>query len=68
MLIQENDHVLLCSADKKKTWLLKVEPEKEFHTPQGVIDLGQAIGLEYGSRIQSHSNAEFFLLDPSHKP
>jgi len=64
MLIQENDHVLLCSADKRKTWLLKIEKGKQFHTHRGVVDLEQAIGCEYGARIQSHAGAEFFLFDP----
>jgi tRNA (adenine57-N1/adenine58-N1)-methyltransferase len=64
MLIQENDHVLLCSADKRKTWLLKIEKGKQFHTHRGVVDLEQAIGREYGARLQSHAGAEFYLLDP----
>ena len=63
-VIQENDHVLLCLEDKRKTWLVKVEKGKEFHTHRGIIDLEQAIGREYGSRIQSQTGTEFLLLDP----
>ena len=63
-IIQENDHILFCLEDKPKTWLVKVEKGKEFHTHRGVIDLEQAIGREYGSRIRSRAGTEFLLLDP----
>lgn len=62
--IRENDHVLLYFEDKRKSWLVKIEQGKEFHTHRGIIDLEQAIGREYGSRIQSRVGTEFLILDP----
>ncbi|MFQ6123077.1 MAG: tRNA (adenine-N1)-methyltransferase [Candidatus Heimdallarchaeota archaeon] len=63
-IIRENDHVLLCLEDKRKSWLVKIEKGKEFHTHRGIIDLEQAIGCDYGSRIQSRVGTEFLVLDP----
>lgn len=63
-VIHENDYVLLSLEVKRKNWLVKIEKGKEFHTHQGFVDLEQAIGREYGSRIQSHAGTEFLLLDP----
>ncbi|MBD3191746.1 MAG: methyltransferase domain-containing protein [Candidatus Heimdallarchaeota archaeon] len=61
--IQEGDFVLL-SASQKKKWMIKIEPEKQFHTHRGTIDLESLIGLEFGSQIKSSKGANFFLWKP----
>lgn len=51
--------------DKKRTYLVRVEMEKSFHTHKGYIQLGDLIGKEYGTRIASSMGVEFFALKPN---
>jgi tRNA A58 N-methylase Trm61 len=44
-LIAEGSDVYLY-LDRKRTYLVKVEPEKSFHTHKGYIQLGDLIGKE----------------------
>ncbi|MBC7130791.1 tRNA (adenine-N1)-methyltransferase [Candidatus Bathyarchaeota archaeon] len=62
-LIREGDYVLLY-LDAKRTYLVKVESGKVFHTHKGFIDLSVLVGLEYGSRVLSSLGAEFAVLKP----
>jgi tRNA (adenine57-N1/adenine58-N1)-methyltransferase len=63
MKIQEGDYVLI-SASKKKKWMVKVEKDKKFHTHKGVVDIGELIGLDFGSRIINEKDETFFIWKP----
>ena len=62
-LIQEEDHVLLY-LDRRRTYLVKVEKEKNFHTHKGFVKLDNLIGKSYGTKIKSSLNVEFVALKP----
>jgi len=51
--------------DRKRTYLVRVETEKSFHTHKGYIQLGDLIGKEYGTRITSSMGIEFVALKPT---
>ncbi|MGW8289183.1 MAG: tRNA (adenine-N1)-methyltransferase [Candidatus Bathyarchaeia archaeon] len=63
-VIAAGDDVYLY-LDRKRTYLVKVEPEKSFHTHKGYIQLGDLIGKEYGTRIASSMDIEFVALKPN---
>jgi len=62
--IHEGDDVLLY-LDRKRTYLVKVEKEKSFHTHKGFVQLNELIGKQYGTRITSSMNIEFIALKPT---
>ncbi len=64
MQINEGSLILLVSPDEK-TFLLRVEKDKEFHTHQGILNLSDAIGKSFGDSIYSNLGKPFFLLDPT---
>ena len=61
--IHEGDDVLLF-LDRKRTYLVKVEQEKSFHTHKGFVQLEELVGKQYGTRIASSMNIEFVALKP----
>jgi tRNA (adenine57-N1/adenine58-N1)-methyltransferase len=61
--IAENDHVLL-SLGPRKTYLVKVEQGKSFHTHKGFIKFDDLIGKEYGIVVPSSLGFEFAALKP----
>jgi tRNA (adenine57-N1/adenine58-N1)-methyltransferase len=63
-VIAAGDDVYLY-LDRKRTYLVKVEPEKSFHTHKGYIQLGDLIGKEFGTRIASSMDIEFVALKPT---
>ena len=63
-LIAEGSDVFLY-LDSKRTYLVKVEPEKSFHTHKGFVQLGDLIGKEYGTRIPSSMGVDFVALKPN---
>jgi tRNA (adenine57-N1/adenine58-N1)-methyltransferase catalytic subunit len=63
MKIEEGSYVLLYHT-QRKTWLVVAGSEKKFHTHLGVLDVGEAIGLEYGSHIMTSKGKKIFLLKP----
>ena len=63
-VIAEGDDVYLY-LDRKRTYLVRVEAEKSFHTHKGYIQLGDLIGKEYGTRIVSSMGIEFVALKPN---
>jgi tRNA (adenine57-N1/adenine58-N1)-methyltransferase len=63
-LISEGSDVFLY-LDRKRTYLVRVEAEKSFHTHKGYIQLGDLIGKEYGTRIASSMDIEFVALKPN---
>lgn len=63
-LISEGDDVFLF-LDRRRTYLVKVEAEKSFHTHKGYIQLGTLIGKEYGTKIDSSMGVTFVALKPN---
>jgi tRNA (adenine57-N1/adenine58-N1)-methyltransferase len=63
-IISEGEDILLY-LDRKRTYLVRVETEKSFHTHKGYIQLGDLIGKEYGTRIVSSMGIEFVALKPT---
>lgn len=62
--IKEGDSILLY-LNRKRTYLVKVEKKKSFHTHKGFIQLGELIGKEYGTRTASSMGVEFVALKPT---
>ena len=62
--INEGDSVLLY-LDRKRTYLVKVEKGKSFHTHKGFIQLDELIGKQYGTRIASGMGVGFVALRPT---
>lgn len=62
-MISEGDYILL-HLKQRKTYMVKVEAAKSFHTHKGFINLGDLIGKEYGSAIVSNLGVEFVALKP----
>ncbi len=62
--IQEGEDVLLY-LDRKRTYLVRVEKGKSFHTHRGFIQLDELFGKEYGTRITSSLGIEFVALTPT---
>ena len=63
-LIAEGEDVFLY-LDRRRTYLVRVEAGKSFHTHKGYIQLGDLIGKEYGTRITSSMGIEFVALKPN---
>ena len=61
--IKEGNYVLLYLG-RRKTYLVKVEKGKSFHTHKGFIEFDDLIGKEYGSTVLSNLRAEFTVLRP----
>ena len=61
--ILDGDYTLL-SLTGRKTYLIRVENGKSFHTHKGYIKFDDLIGKEYGSTVQSSLGFEFTALKP----
>ena len=59
----EGDYILLYLS-QRKTYLVKVEAGKSFHTHKGFIKYDDLLGKEYGSMISSSLGVEFVALKP----
>ena len=59
----EGDYILLYLT-QRKTYLVKVEAGKNFHTHKGFIKFDDLIGKDYGSCILSSLGVEFAVLKP----
>jgi len=62
-IINEGDYILLY-LNRKRTYLVKIEKGKSFHTHKGFIQLDNLIDREYGTRIKSNTGTEFIALKP----
>ncbi len=62
-VIGEGDDVLLY-LDKKRTYLVRVEVDKQFHTHKGFVELSDLIGRAYGSSLKSSLGVTFHALRP----
>jgi tRNA (adenine57-N1/adenine58-N1)-methyltransferase len=63
MIIEEGSYVLLYHSPQK-TWLIEASTGKKFHTHLGVLDIGEAVGSHYGSRLLSSKGKRVVLLEP----
>ena len=61
--IRKDDYLLLFLS-QRKTYMVKVEKGKTFHTHKGFIKFDDLIGKEYGSRVLSSLGVEFVALKP----
>ncbi|MEM3005296.1 MAG: tRNA (adenine-N1)-methyltransferase [Candidatus Bathyarchaeia archaeon] len=62
-IINAGEEVLLY-LDGRRTYLVRAEPEKLFHTHKGYLNLGELIGKPYGSSIKSSLGVKFYALKP----
>ncbi len=62
-VINEGDDVLLY-LNRKRTFLVKVEKDKSFHTHKGFVQLDYLIGKTHGTRVMSNTGTEFVALKP----
>jgi tRNA (adenine57-N1/adenine58-N1)-methyltransferase len=61
--IAEGDYILLYLT-QRKTYMVKVEAGKTFHTHKGFIKFDDLIGKDYGSTVLSSLSIEFTVLKP----
>jgi len=61
--IKEGDDVLLY-LDERRTYMVKVEAEKQFHTHKGYVELGKLIGKPYGINLESSLGIGFYVVKP----
>ena len=61
--IAEGDYILLYLT-QRRTYLIKVEAGKSFHTHKGFIKFDDLIGKNYGSSVLSSLGVEFVALKP----
>ena len=64
MSIKRGNSVLVISPDEK-TFLVTVDEGKRMGTHLGEINLGDAIGLDYGGTIYSNLEHPFLLMEPT---
>lgn len=50
---------------RHKSYIFNIVEDKELHTHRGIIKHNDLIGLPFGSKVLSHNEAPFFLLQPS---
>jgi len=62
--INNGDDVLLY-LDRKRTYLVKVEKGKNFHTHKGFVQLDDLVGKQFGAPIVSSMGVEFIALKPN---
>jgi len=62
-VIGEGDDVLLY-LDGRRTYMVRVEEGRQFHTHRGYVELGELIGRPYGSTVMSSLNVGFHALRP----
>jgi tRNA (adenine57-N1/adenine58-N1)-methyltransferase len=62
-IIQEGDEVYLV-LDSRRTYKVKIEQNKQFHTHKGFIELGNLIDKPYGVIINTSLGANFYVLKP----
>jgi len=61
--IKAGDEVILY-LDAKRTYKVKAEEGKQFHTHKGYIELGDIIGGPYGVMVNSNLGVKFYALKP----
>lgn len=61
--IGEGDYVLLY-MDQRRTYLVKVESGRSFHTHKGFVKFDELVGKQYGAVVTSSLGFEFAVLKP----
>jgi tRNA (adenine57-N1/adenine58-N1)-methyltransferase catalytic subunit len=61
--IGEGDYVILY-LDVRRTYLVRVELEKTFHTHKGFLKLDDLVGKVFGETIQTSLGVDFTVLQP----
>ena len=61
--IQEGDDIILY-LDSRRTYMVKVEADKQFHTHKGFVELGELIGKPYGTTVISSLGISFYVIKP----
>ncbi|MBC7220392.1 tRNA (adenine-N1)-methyltransferase [Candidatus Bipolaricaulota bacterium] len=62
--LEYGEDVLLVEAGKERTFLVRLEPGKEFHTHRGTIAHDELVGLIEGSTVLTHTGRPFLALRP----
>jgi tRNA (adenine57-N1/adenine58-N1)-methyltransferase len=62
--INEGDIVILV-LEPRRTYMVKIEAGKNFHTHKGYVKLDDLIGKEFGAVFQSSLGAQFTALKPT---
>jgi tRNA (adenine57-N1/adenine58-N1)-methyltransferase len=62
--ISEGDNILLY-LNRRRSYLVKAEKGKSFHTHKGFIQFDSLIGEKYGARLSSSLGVEFAALKPT---
>ena len=63
-IISEGDYVLIY-LDARRTYMIKMEAGKTFHTHKGYLKLDEVIGKPYGDPIKSSLGINFTTLKPA---
>jgi tRNA (adenine57-N1/adenine58-N1)-methyltransferase len=63
-IISEGDYVLIY-LDARRTYMIKMEAGKTFHTHKGYLKLDEVIGKPYGEPIKSSLGINFTTLKPA---
>lgn len=58
------EDVLLAEVDKERTFLVRLEGGKEFHTHRGTIAHDRVVGLPEGSTVLTHTGQPFLAFRP----
>ncbi|UCD73072.1 MAG: tRNA (adenine-N1)-methyltransferase [Candidatus Bathyarchaeota archaeon] len=61
--IEEGQDVLLY-LDSKRTYLVRIVRDKDFHTHKGFLSMNEILGRKIGDSIKSSTGVRFFLLRP----
>lgn len=59
--IRNGDEVLLY-LNERKSWIVKVEEDKKFHSHKGIVNLGELVGKPYGIEVGSTLGATLRAL------
>jgi tRNA (adenine57-N1/adenine58-N1)-methyltransferase len=62
--IREGDNLLLY-LDVRRTYMIKAEAGKTFHTHKGYVKFDDLIGQDYGSTFRSSLGVDFTVLKPT---
>lgn len=52
-------------ASGRKQFIIQLQPDRQLQTHRGVLLHNQLIGVDWGSRVHSHTGSEFTLLEPT---
>ena len=61
--IKEGDDIILY-LDKRRTYMVKVEADRQFHTHKGYVEIGELIGKPYGTTLVSSLGISFYVIKP----